>query len=86
MKIKEGFNPIYYSTLEQMDKPLSALMAELRNELVQVRGKLGDIEKAYGRKDRIEHLEGGLTCLIISMYSSIEDFSEFEKKYPNATI
>jgi hypothetical protein len=36
-------NPIYYNNVEEMDKPMSELINELRNELSRTRGKLHDL-------------------------------------------
>ena len=73
-------NPIYYKNAEEMDKPLSELMEELRSELSKVRGKLHDIKSSYGWADRIEHIEGGLTCMIVAMHATVEEWEKFEAK------
>lgn len=72
-------NPIFYKSSEEMDKPLSVLMNELRTEIANVRGKLHDIKFHYGWGDRIEDLEGGLTCMIVAMANIQEEWKEFEK-------
>lgn len=74
-------NPIYYKSKEELDMPLYDLMEELRSDVAKVRGKLHDIKYTYGWEDRIEHIEGGLTCLIIAMYKTGEEWKEFEKKH-----
>ena len=71
-------NPIYYKSAEEMDKPLSELMEELRSDLSKVRGKLHDIKNSYGWADRIEHIEGGLTCMISAMYATVQEWEIFE--------
>lgn len=76
----EELNPIYYKNSKDMDKPLSELMKELRYDISKVRGKLHDIKYAYGWKDRIEHLEGGLTCMLVAMYATMEEWKKFEDK------
>lgn len=73
-------NPIYYKNEEEMDKPLSELMEELRSDLSKVRGKLHDIKRSYGWEDRIEHLAGGLTCMLVAMYATVEEWRKFEGK------
>lgn len=73
-------NPIFYKNAEEMDKPLSQLMEELRNDISKIRGKLGDIKKSYGWADRIEHIEGGLTCMLSTMYYTMEQWKEFEER------
>ncbi len=74
-------NPIYYKSVEEMDKPLSVLMEELRSDICKIRGKLYDIKSGYGWKDRIEHLEGGLTCMLVAMHSIKKEFQEYEDKH-----
>ncbi len=62
-------DPIYYKSSEEMNKPLSELMEELRSDVCKIRGKLYDIKHAHGWDDRIEFIEGGLTCMLIAMHS-----------------
>lgn len=73
-------NPIYYKNAEEMNKPLSELMEDLRSDLSKIRGKLFDIKQSYGWDDRIIHLEGGLTCMLVAMYEVMQEWKEFEKK------
>lgn len=77
----KDINPIYYKNAEEMDRPLSELMEELRSEISRTRGKLHDIKYSYGWVDRIEPLEGGLTCMIVAMYSVMEEWKKFEEKH-----
>ena len=79
-------NPIYYKNKEDLDKPLFDLMEQLRSDIAQVRGKLHDIKYTYGWKDRIEHLEGGLTCMIVAMYETGLEWKKFEEKYPETNV
>ena len=74
-------NPIYYENKEELDKPLYDLMEQLRIDVSRVRGKLYDIKSTYGWDDRIEHLEGGLTCLIVAMYETALEWKKFEEKH-----
>jgi hypothetical protein len=73
-------NPIYYKSSEEMAKPLSELMEELRSDISKVRGKLHDIKHARGWDDRIEFLEGGLTCMLVAMHHTMSEWKEFEQK------
>ena len=73
-------NPIYYKSAEEIDKPLSELMEGLRMEINKTRGKMHDIKCSYGWEDRIEPLEGGLTCMLMAMYSTMIEFKEFEER------
>lgn len=82
-RINKDRNPVFYKNAEEMDKPLSELMEELRNDITKVRGKLFDIKYSYGWKDRIEHIEGGLTCMLVAMYDTMEEFKKFEEKHKN---
>ena len=72
--------PIFYKSEEEMEKPLSQLMDELRSDVARVRGKLYDIKSKHGWKDRIEHLEGGLTCMISAMHHTQEEWERYEEK------
>lgn len=74
-------NPIYYNNKEDLDKSLYDLMEQLRTDVANVRGKLHDIKYTYGWDDRIEPLEGGLTCMISAMYSIGIEWRDFEKKF-----
>ncbi len=79
-RVNKDRNPIYYKNAEEMDKPLSELMEELRHEVDITRGKLHDIKYSYGWGDRIEHIEGGLTCILVAMYETMEEWKRFEDK------
>lgn len=71
---------IYYKDAEEMNKPLSELMEELRSDLSRIRGKLSDIKRNHGWADRIEHLEGGLTCMLVAMHNTMEEWERFEAR------
>lgn len=73
-------NPIFYKSVEEMDKPLSTLIEQLRIDISNIRGKLSDIRSSYGYDDRIEPIEGGLTCMVSAMYNIKEEFKKFEEK------
>ena len=74
-------NLIYYKSEEEFNKPVSELIEQLRQDLVKVRGKLHDIKYEHGFKDRLEPLEGGLTCIISAMYNTLKEFQEWEEKW-----
>lgn len=80
---KKAIDPLYYDNLEDMRKPLSKLMEDLRTDISKVRGKLHDIKIIYGWDDRIEHLEGGLTCMLIAMYATTQEWEKFEDRQKN---
>jgi len=73
-------NPIFYKNTEEMDKPLSELMEDLRSDIVKVRGKLFDIKQSYGWEDKIEYIEGGLTCILVAMYDTMQEWKRVEEK------
>lgn len=73
-------NPIYYKSAEEMDKPMSELINELRNEISRTRGKLHDIKRSYGWDEWIENYEGGLTCMISAMSNFQDELIKFEAK------
>lgn len=77
----KDLRPIYYKDPEEMEKPLSELMESLRNDVSMVRGKLHDIRNSFGWEDRITHIEGGLTCLLIAMHSTMIEWKQFEEKH-----
>ena len=73
-------NPIYYKSAEEMDKPMSELIEELRCEIDRTRGKLHDIKRSYGWDEWIVTYEGGLTCMISAMHSFKEELEKVEGK------
>ena len=80
-KIKNrDYNPIFYKNVDEMNKPLSELIEDLRHDVHVIRGKLGDIKSLYGWDDRIEHLEGGFTCMLVAMYNTFEEWKKFESR------
>lgn len=79
-KKREPGNPIYYKSAEEIDKPLSELMDQLRTDIAVVRGKLSDIKRSYGWDDRLNDLEGGLTCMIVAMASVEDEWKRMERK------
>jgi len=80
-KKNKEHKPIYFNNKEEMDKPLYDLMEQLRIDVLNIRGKLWDIKQTYGWEDRIEHLEGGLTCMLVAMHAMGIEWKEFEKKH-----
>ncbi len=73
--------PIFYNSAADMDKPLRVLIEELRSGVSHIRGKISDIRRSYGFNDHLEHLEGGLTCMLVAMYATRNMFIEFENKH-----
>lgn len=77
-RINKDRNPIYYKSAEEMDKPMSELIEELRCEIGRTRGKLHDIKSSYGWGEWIANYEGGLTCMISAMANFKEELEKFE--------
>lgn len=73
-------NPIFYKSAEEMDKPISELLEELRSELSRTRGKIFDIMQSYGYKDQIGYIENSITCIIVAMHSEMIEFKRREEK------
>jgi len=55
-------------------------MEDLRSDIVKVRGKLFDIKQSYGWEDKIEYIEGGLTCILVAMYDTMQEWKRVEEK------
>ncbi len=64
----------------EIDRQPDELIEGVRNGLTHLRGQLSDIRRAYGWDDRIEHNEGALTVLIVSLASAAEELREFRRK------
>ncbi len=71
-------NPIYGTNLQ---RPLSEIVKELRERMVQLRGGFSDFRFAYpGWHERTEPVEGLLTCGISTLYAVLKELEEFERK------
>lgn len=79
-RINKNRSPIYYKSAEEMDKPMSELINELRSEISRTRGKLFDIKQSFGWSEWIESYEGGLTCMISAMSHFQDELKKFEDK------
>ena len=79
MTRKRNIKPIFYNDEKEMDKPLSELIEDIRNDLSKIRGKIYDIRTIYGREDQLEHLEGGLSCIIVAASYTVDDLKKIEK-------
>lgn len=75
MKNKD-YNPIYYKSNIDLDKPIDELIQELRNDITKIRGKIFDIKQYHGFEELLESLEGGLTCMISAMYNTVKQFKK----------
>jgi len=78
--MNKDYTPIYYKSVDEMGKPLSELIEKLRIDIFHVRGKLYDIKSRYGWEGRIDFIEGGLTCMLVAMHSTVKELESFEEK------
>lgn len=70
--------PLYLRT-EEMGDGLLVLLARVRSEIAESRGKLGDIKSEYHWDDRIEVAEHGLTLVIAHMFHVIQEIEEVHR-------
>ena len=72
-------------TLSGIDltRPLSELIEGLRSDISDVRSKLQDIGWGYtGWAERLESVQGLLTCGLVSLHRTMEEMREHEQLYP----
>ena len=72
--------PIYYKNIEEMNRPISFLTEKLRDDITIVRGKIQDLVRSFGWEDRFSHIEGGLTCILVAMYDTVEEMKKIEER------
>jgi hypothetical protein len=61
------------------NKPLSQLIENIRNEIIQARGHIHDIIQGYPAwKERVDHVEGLLTCGLVALGVSNEEVIKHE--------
>lgn len=79
-KWRESLKPIYGTDLS---RPLSETVADLRSQLARVRGQLHDIGFRYaGWGERLQSVQGLLTCGLIALHDTMEEMKRHEAKYP----
>lgn len=50
-------------------------MEDIRSNFTNLRGKLFDIQRLYpGWKERFDHAEGGLTCVMAALYPGMLEY------------
>ena len=77
MTLSAPASPPVYGT--DFSVPLSETMTKLRAQVNSVRGQLTDIGMAYpGWKEELAPLEGGLTCILIAMFYTLDRMKENE--------
>jgi len=60
-------------------KPLSEIIEVVRNEICKARGTINDIQHGYpGWKERVDHVEGLLTCGLVALADSKKEIFEYE--------
>lgn len=63
-------------------KPISESLAGIRDDLTRARGKLHDIGFRWsGFEQRLEAVQGLLTCGIVALHHNIEEVKDWEKQY-----
>lgn len=71
-------HPLYNTDLTQ---PRSSLIYKARHDIIQIRGMLGDISRAYpGWKESLDNVEGLLNCGLTTLYSIMQDMKTLEDK------
>jgi hypothetical protein len=71
-------HPIYDTDLSQ---PLSQLVEGLRDTLTEVRGQLNDIRRGFPAWERVQDVEGLLTCGIVTLYDTVQEMRKSEAKW-----
>ncbi len=62
-----------------LSKPLSDSIEDIRSQLSRTRGQISDLMRAFpGWSDRLDHVEGLLTCGICALAHSAEQVTECE--------
>jgi hypothetical protein len=73
-------HPIYLKP-EDFQKTPDKLVNDIRWDIVNLRGQLSDISKAYpGWKGQLEAVEGLLTCGLISLYDTMKQMEQVSKE------
>lgn len=68
-------------TLEESKKPFDELVESIRSDLCRLRWKLKDVEELFPQwKERIDFVEGGITCLLIALHSGVDEYRKFQIK------
>jgi hypothetical protein len=66
---------------DDLTRPISDLIVEIRTDLSRARGRLSDIAFAHpGMKSRLESAEGLLTCGISYLFFELEEVRKWEKR------
>ncbi len=62
-------------------KPLSGVIEDIRNKIAAVRGNITDVQYGYPQwKERVHHVEGLLTCALVTLAASNEEIMAWEVK------
>jgi hypothetical protein len=66
-----------------LTRPLSKLVEDIRSDLATARSKLNDIGMGFtGWRDRLESVEGLLTCGLVALHHTMEEMREHERRFP----
>ncbi len=61
------------------EKPMSLQAEEWRSEISRIRGKIADFRhKNPGWKERVSHVEGALTCCLVTLAYTKDEFVKYE--------
>lgn len=70
-----------------LTKPISENLTEIRNALTKLRGQLHDIGFRWsGFEQRLEAVQGLMTCGIVVLYHDIEEVKDWEKRYADKAV
>ena len=74
-------HPIW-ATYTEIEGPPAELVESVRNDIAKLRGKLGDLTRAYPVwRERVEHAQGALTCVLVALHESMEEMQAHHKKW-----
>jgi hypothetical protein len=79
-------SPIYL-TKEEAERDFDEIVETIRLDLARLRGKIHDVQRMWpGWRERVDMADGGLTCIIMALYSGVEEYKSIHKKAPNTEI
>lgn len=71
-----------YATYGELEGPPDELAQSIRDDLTILRGKLQDLMHAYPIwKDWLKAPEGGITCVISSLYGGVQEMQKHRSKW-----
>lgn len=67
-------------------KPVSVIIEDIRSQLSKARGQLSDIGSATGWGERVEHVEGLLTCGLVALHHTMEEIAKLEIRWDDEKL